>query len=616
MTQSDSHPIVRFGDFELDVSAYELRRRGKAVRLERHPMDLLIHLVEHRNQLVSRSDIAGRLWGEDVFVDLETGVNTAISKVRQALRDSTDSSRFVETVSGKGYRFIAAVTSPSTEPGKTVSGAAPQTSAQPESRIMLAVLPFENLSSNPDQEYFSDGLTEETISYLGRITPEHMGVIARTTSMAYKRTSKSIREIGAELGVDYILESSVRREDDRVRITSQLIRVKDQTHLWASSYDRELTGVLAIQRELGIAIADHVRLRLSPERLNAMTREQAQNPEAYDLYLRGRYFWNQLSPPTTRQALEFFARATELDPDYALAWSGIADTYAASPINGDAPPFQVWGRGRDAAERAVRAAPNLAETQTSLGIVKFWLDWDWTAAESACRNAIELNPSYALAHRMLGIVLSHLRRNEEAGAAAKRARELDPLNVTHRALSAQIAFAARDYSSAVQFAQQAIAIDPEFWIGYFQLGQAHEQLGSTDLALEALVKAARLSGGNSKAMALRGYVLAKVGKPEAAREMLSALEAASHDRYVPPYAMALVHSGLRENDLALQYLERAYDVHDVHLSFLAYDPKWNVFCAEPRFIDVLSRCAFAKPAVVAPPNRQNLAGIRGRLAQN
>jgi tetratricopeptide (TPR) repeat protein len=427
-----------------------------------------------------------------------------------------------------------------------------------------------------------------------------MGVIARTTSMAYKRTSKSIREIGAELGVDYILESSVRREDDRVRITSQLIRVKDQTHLWASSYDRELTGVLAIQRELGIAIADHVRLRLSPERLNAMTRQQAQNPEAYDLYLRGRYFWNQLSPPTTRQALEFFTRATELDADYALAWCGIADAYAASPINGDAPPLQVWPRGRDAAERAVRSSPNLAETQTSLGLVKFWLDWDWTAAETAFRNAIEFNPSYALAHRMLGIVLSHLRRNDEAGAAAKRARELDPLNVTHHALSAQIAFAARDYFGAVQFAQQAIAIDPEFWIGYFQLGQAHEQLGNADLTLEALVKAARLSGGNSKAIALRGYVLAKVGKAEAAREMLSTLEAASQDRYVPPYAMALVHTGLCENDLALQYLERAYDAHDVHLSFLAYDPKWDAFRAEPRFIDVLSRCAFVKPDLVAP----------------
>src|SRR5260370_1939015 len=204
-----------------------------------------------------------------------------------------------------------------------------------------------------------------------------------------------------------------------------------------------------------------------------MAREQAQNPEAYDLYLRGRYFWNQLSPPTTRQALEFFPRATELDPDYALAWAGIAETYAASPINGDAPPLQVWPRGRDAAERAVRSAPNFAETQTSLGLVKFWLDWDWTASETAFRSAIEINPSYALAHRMLGIVLSHLRRNDEAGAAAKRAPALDPLNVTHRALSAQIAFAARDYFGAVPFSQQAIAIDPEFWFGFFQLCRAY-----------------------------------------------------------------------------------------------------------------------------------------------
>jgi TolB-like protein/Flp pilus assembly protein TadD len=595
MTQSDSHPIFRFGDFELDVGGYELRRRGKPVRLERHPMDLLIHLVEHRNELVSRSDIVGRLWGEGVFVDVETGVNTAISKVRQALRDSTDSPRFVETVSGKGYRFIATVTPPRTEPG-----AAPQTSAQPESRVMLAVLPFENLSGNPDQEYFSDGLTEETISYLGRMTPDRMGVIARTTSMAYKRTSKSISEIGAELGVDYILESSVRREGDQVRITSQLIRVKDQTHLWASTYDRELTGVLAIQRELGIAIADRVRLRLSPERLNAMTRQQAQNAEAYDLYLRGRYFWNQLSPAGTQRALEFYTRATELDPDYALAWSGVADAFAASPINGDAPPLQVWARGRDAAQRAVQAAPNLAETQTSLGIVKFWLDWDWVAAEAAFRKAIEVNPSYALAHRMLGIVLSHSGRKEEAGPAAKRARELDPLNVTHRALSAQIAFAARDYSTAVQFAQQAVAIDPEFWISYFQLAQAHEQLGNTDLALEALVNAARLSGGNSKTMALRGHICAKLGKTEAARGVLSLLEAASRNRYVPPYAMALVHAGLRENDLALEWLNRAHDAHDVHLALLTVDPKWDAFRADPRFMELLGRCGFANPALVAP----------------
>ncbi len=588
MTQSEPHPIFRFGDFELDVGAYELRRRGKPVRIERLPMDLVILLVERRNQLVSRNDIVGRLWGEGVFVDVETGVNTAIRKVRQALRDSTEAPKFVETVSGKGYRFIAPVTTGNTETSS-------QTLAQVSPRVMLAVLPFENLSDNPEEEYFSDGLTEETISYLGRMSPERMGVIARTTSMAYKRTTKSIRKIGAELAVDYVLESSVRREGDRVRITSQLIQVSDQTHVWASTYDREFTGVLAIQRELGIAIADHVRLRISPEQESVLTRHQTRDPEAYDLYLRGRYFWNQLSPLTTQRALEFFTRATELDPDYALAWSGIADTLATSPINGDAPPLQVWPRARDAAERAVGAAPGLAETQTSVGFVNFWLEWDWVAAETAFRKAIAVNPSYALAHRMLGLLLSHMRRHDEAGLAAKRARELDPLNVTHRALSAQVAFSAGEYSVAVEFSQQAIAIDPEFWIGHFQLGQAYEQLDNTDLAQEALVNAARLSGGNSKAIALRAYVLAKAGKPVAARELLGRLGASvTPERYVPPYTVALVHAGLGENDLAVQYLERAYEAHDVHLTFLPCDPKWDGFRGEPRFVDLLKRCEFAR----------------------
>ena len=237
MPPPDARPTFRFGDLELNVAAYELRRRGKPVRLERQPMDLLILLAEHRGRLVSRADIVQRLWGEGVFVDVETGVNTAIRKVRQALQDSPDSPVFVETVSGKGYRFIASV--------KTASAnRAVQVPVRAESRIMLAVLPFENLSQDPEQDYFSDGLTEDTISYLGRVNPERLGVIARTTSMAYKRTSKSIREIGAELGVDYVLESSVRREGNRVRITSQLIRVKDQTHIWASTYDREVAGSL------------------------------------------------------------------------------------------------------------------------------------------------------------------------------------------------------------------------------------------------------------------------------------------------------------------------------------------------------------------------------------
>jgi len=372
--------------------------------------------------------------------------------------------------------------------------------------------------------------------------------------------------------------------------------VSDQTHIWASTYDRELTGVLAIQNELGTAIADHVRLRLSPERLHSLAIPRTASGEAYDLYLRGRYFWNQLSPPTTRRAIEFYTRATDLDPHYALPWSGLADTYATSPINGDAPPLQVWPKARDAAARAVQAAPDLAETQTSLGFVKFWLDWEWAAAEAAFREAIAINPSYALAHRMLGIVLAHLLRAEESIAAAKRARELDPLNASHRALSAQIAFTARDFPAAVELAKQAIAIDPEFWVGHFQLGQAYEQLDKGEPALEALNHAGRLSNGNSKSIAIRGYILAKQGRTQEAQQLLSTLETVSRDRYVPPYAHALVYAGLGEQAMALQFLERAHQAHDVHLAFLTHDPQWDPSREDSRFIRLLERCAFTQLA--------------------
>lgn len=588
MSQPDSTSTFRFGEFELDISAYELRRGGQPVHLERQPMDLLILLVERHRQLVWRADIVKRLWDPGVFVDVEMGVNTAISKLRQALRDSRESPVFVETISGKGYRFIAPITTP-------LPRTAPHTSAPSESRVMLAVLPFENYSNDPDQEYFSDGLTEETISHLASMNPERMGVIARTSSMAYKRTCKSVREIGAELGVDYILESSVRREENRVRITSQLIRVEDQTHVWTSNYDRDVTSVFAIQRELSTAIAQHVGLQLLPERLSVLARRQTTNVEAYDLYLRGRYFWNQLSAATTKRAMEYYRRAVELDPEYALAWSGMADAYSASPINADMSPLKVWPHARDAVAHATASGPGLPEVYTSLGLLKFWLDWDWVASEAAFRKSIALDPSYSLAHRFLGIVLSHTARHEEASLALGHARDLDPLNATNHALSAQVAFAARDYSCAVQFAEQAITIDPEFWIGYIQLAQASEQLGNTDIALNALNNAGRFSGGNSKAMALRGYICAKLGKTKEAHEVLGTLEAVSRERYVPPYATALVHAGLGQHDLALDWLLRAHDAHDVHWVFPLVDPKWDPFRAVVRFADLLRRCGFTTP---------------------
>jgi TolB-like protein/Flp pilus assembly protein TadD len=538
-------------------------------------------LLESPARLVEKDEFLKRLW-PDSFVE-EVALAHCISHLRKALRDTADGSSFIETVPKRGYRFVAAV--------EVVRAASHEASDQ----VTLAVLPFENLGAGSEREYLADGFTEETIAALGQIDPSHLSVIGRTSMMAYKRTTKSLAEIGRELNAAYLIESSVRAEGGRLRVTSDLIRVRDQLQIWSASYDSEPSSMLEFQRELSRAIAEQIRLRLSPERLTALARRQTRNAEAYDLYLRGRYLWIQRSPQTTRRAVECYTRATELDPQYALAWSGMADAYTGSPINGDVPPLEVWSRAHEAAARAVGAEPDLAEAQTSLGVVNFFLDWDWAAAETAFRKAVALDPTYCLAHRTLGIALSHMRRHQKAQAAVRRARELEPLFAAHHALSAQVAFNARDYPAAVQFARQAIVLEPGFLIGYLQLGQAHEQLGNSDLAFEALQNAGRLSGGNSKVVALLGYLFAKLGRTDEAREVLNTLEAVSCERYVPPYALALVHAGLGQRDPALEQLDRAYEARDVHLIFLPVDPKWDAFRSDARFLALLGRCGFTQP---------------------
>ena len=583
MQAADSRATFHFGEFELDLAAYTLHRRGRPVRLERRPMDLLILLVQQRGQLVPRGEIVRQLWGDSAFVDVEMGINTVILKVRRALHDSPRKPAFIDTVPGKGYRFIAEV--------EVVGG------KQTVSRVRLAVLPFENLAGDPDREYLADGLTEEVTALLGQLGVERLDVIGRTSVMAYKRTTKSIAAIGRELDAVYLVESSISAQGEKYRITSKLIRALDQVQIWSSSYERQPNCMLEFQRELSSAIAEQIRLKLSPDRLDAFARRQTRDPEAYDLYLRGRHLWNQLSPPTTRRALEYYRRATECDSGYALAWSGLADAYAASPINGDASPLDVWRRASEAAERAVAGEPDLAEAHASVALVKFWLDWDWTGAETAYRKAIALDPNYVVAHRTLGIVLSCMQRHEEAERTVRRARELDPLHAGNYALSAQVAFQARDYRAAIQLARQATILDPEFWVGYIQLAQAYEQSGNSDLAFDALQKAGMFGGDNSKVISLRGFLLAKLGRTEEAAEVLNMLEVASRHRYLPPYATALVHCGLGRHDLAFDWLERAFKSRDVHLALLPVDPKWDSLRADVRFPMLVKRCGFdAKPA--------------------
>ncbi len=571
-------PAYQFDDFLVETGTRRLSHRGDAVALTSKLFDALVFLVQQRARVVDKSELINAIWA-DTIVE-ENNLNQTISRLRRVLGDTRGEPRFIVTVQGKGYRFIAPV---------TVLGAA---AIEGSPTTTLAVLPFENLINDPEREYISDGLTEEAIASLGQIDPSQLSVIGRTSVMRYKRTTKTVAEIGAELQVGYLLEGSVRAEGSRYRITCRLLRVSDQVQQWSQSYDSEPASMLAFQRELGAAIAEQIRLTLSPGHATALARRQAHNVESYDLYLRGRHSWNQLTPPTTRRAIDYFSRATALDPHYALAWAGLADAYAASPVTGDAPPLSVWKQALDAAERAVQAEPELAEAQTSLGFVRFWLDWDWPAALAAFRKAIRLDPSYPMAHRMLGICLAHMNSPLEAREAMRRARELEPLYAMHQALSAQAAFAARDYESALQFARQSIVVDPEFWIGYLQLAQPLEQQGHGELALEALAQAARLSGGNSKVLALKGYILARHDRESEAREVLATLEAVGRERYIPPYAVALVYAGLDQAERALDWLERAHEVHDVHLMFLPVDPKWDRLRSAPRFIQLLRLCKF------------------------
>ena len=634
----------RFGPFELDVRAYQLRRQGRAVRLERRPMDLLILLVERRGELVTRQEIVERLWGRDVFVDVDTGISTVVWKVRAALRDSADSPRYIETVPGKGYRFAAPVEAvhghgdddqrlpasmpdgsaapvagPLADPHSSI-GAVPwwQTkttaagalmllvavgvamfmympaSSPPSQTISVAVLPFLSAETGNDQ-YLVEGIGDETIASLSQIDPMRLQVIARSSVEAALRASPQVRDLADDLGVTYVVRGRVTTEGDRVRITTALVRAEDDAEIWSATYDRARSELRGLQRDVTAAIAERVRLEVSPERLARLDRRQTANTAAYDAYLRARYFENQRNRESVSRAIQFYQQAVTLDPDYALAWAGLAFTYGASAINSDVDPREVTPLARHAATNAIRTNTDLPEAQFAVGSVQWLLDWDWRGAESSFRRAITLDASHVVAHRTLGHVLSQMGAHSAAESTMQQTRALDPLSPMTYAVSAQIAYQARDTAAAVRYAKRATLVDSRFWIGHMQLAQAYAQTGETDVALETLTDAARFFGGeNSKTISLRGYIMASLGRTVEAREALQTLSALARERYVPPYAFALVYAGLGDRDAVFDSLNRAFEVRDVNLIFLPADPKWDPFRTDERFRSLIERCQFVK----------------------
>lgn len=621
----------RFGDFELDLGAHQLRLRGTQVRLERRPFQLLALLVAHHGMLVTREEIIQALWPPRVVIDFDTGLNTLVRKVRHALGDSSDTPAFIETVPGLGYRFIAPILQGSAEVQSALpAGNAVETRAgrpdsgrhrravaaiamllvgtavvytvltvrnRPPSSISIAVLPFENLTQEEEFNYLAAGLAEDTSASLAQIDLTNLRIKGRASALAFVDSGHTTAQVGRELGVDYVVASSLRAEHPKIRITSRLVRVADNVEVWTATFDRELTSVLGLQRELSIAIAEQVRLRLSPRIDAAVVRRQTLNPDAYDLYLRGRYQWSLVGPAGNRMALESYERAIEMDPRYALAWAGIVQVLSTAPITADVEPATVSERAGDAMQRALEFGADLPEVQLALGYYHYWLSWDWPAAEAALRLAATLDPNNATAHLLLGHVLSQTGDHAESRMMARRARELDPFWAMTFALSATMAFQARDYAAALEYGRQAVAINPESWVGHINLAQVLAELGEYDIALAAFDRAERTSGGNVKSLAFRAHALARMGRAEEARAVIAALESRSRERYVPPYATALIYVGLGEHDAALEWLERAFEARDIHLVFTTVDPRWDPLRNDPRFQSLLDRCHFFGRAV-------------------
>jgi TolB-like protein/DNA-binding winged helix-turn-helix (wHTH) protein/Flp pilus assembly protein TadD len=605
----------RFGEFELDLDAQKLRLRGEPVHLERRPFDLLVLLVTAEGRMVTRDDIIARLWPPNVIIDFDSGINTLVRKARNALGDSPEQPAFIETVAGRGYRFIAPFAEPPT-PATTPAPArrhAPLLigaviaailviaaaliewpTEAPAEHTRIAVLPLENLTGNADLDYMAAGIAEETSIALANIDLPDLSVIGVVSAKALANSDVSLPQYGLELGVDYFVVSSLRLDAPRIRVTSRLLRVADSEQVWSASFDRELTNALGLQRELSIAIAEQIRQRLSPEVAAAIDRRQTQNPEAYELYLKGRYEWTKFQPDSIAKTLRFYQLAVEKDPRYGLAWAGIAHANITSIVTVEADRDAILPASRDALQRALEFGPTLAETQLALGSFHFFIDRNLEPAEAAARKAVALDPNSAMNHMFLGIVLSQSKKHVEARAMLRRARELDPLFPLMFANSAVVALTAGEPEEAIEFATQAIAINPEFWVGYLHLGNAQRTLGNYEEAIEAYAKAEKLSGdGTVRATSSRAWLLAKLGREDEAREILVNLIERSANQYVSPYYIAIIYAALGETDAAFEWLEQAIAAGRVSCAGLNKDRRLESLRADVRFEAQARQCKTA-----------------------
>ena len=594
---------LRFGVFEADPRIGELTKHGKRLPLQEQPFQLLAMLLERPGELVSREELRARIWPETI-VDFDQGLNKAISKIREALGDSAENPRFIETVARRGYRFLADVAVVQDGPreaaagdltvqavGGRLSGPEAGISARPPPRALarrvfgfgfalvlaaalswilytsrassptirsVAVLPLGNLSGDTSQDYFADGMTEELITQLGQISA--LRVISSTSVMRYKGVGKPLAEIARELNVQAVVEGSVLRSGDRVRITVQLIRVPADEQMWAKRYEGDLRDALALQSEVAQAIAEQVRATLSRQQQVALQKPKTVTPDAYEAYLKGRYFWNKRTGESLKKAIDYFSHAIATDPNYAEAYSGLADSYALSGDweYGVLPPQDAFRQARAAATKALALDDSLGEAHTSLAFAFDLYGWDWAAAEKEYKRAIELNPGYATAHHWYAWHLLVMGRNSEGIFELRRAESLDPLSLIISADLADALCIAHLYDESVQQSKKTLEMDPNFAVAHYQLGQAFEQKRMHDEAIAEFQRAIELSGHSGAFDSNLAYVYAVSGRKREAENIVKDLEAQPDKNPSTDANIALVYVGLGDHDQAMVWLNKAY----------------------------------------------------------
>jgi len=606
MEAKDPPTRLRFGVFEVDLRTHELTKRGLRLRLQDQPFQVLAVLLEKPREVVTREELCSRLWSKTV-VDFDHGINKAINKIREALGDSAENPRFVETVARRGYRFLADVTPVATTPDSRselppdnvvepadhslieVTAAGPSlkrpsrpiawagvglgsalalavalfwilyTNNHSVSKIRsLAVLPLASLSTDASQEYFADGMTDELITDLGQISA--LRVISRTSAMTYKGASKPLPQIARELNVEAVVEGTVLRSGERVRITAQLIGLPDERHLWAHSYEGDVRDTLTLQNTVARAIAEQIQATLNRQEEAALTASRAVNPEAYEAYLKGRYFWNKRTGDGLKKAIDYFNVAIETDPGYAKAYSGLADSYA---LLGDweygvLSPQEAFPRAKVAATKALALDDKLGEAHTSLAFTLDLYDWDWKSAEKEYRRAIALNPGYATTHHWYAWHLIVMGRNDEGIAELRKAQSLDPLSLIISADLADALCIAHRYDESVQQSRRTLEMDPNFAVAHYQLGQAFEQKRMHDEAIGEFQRAIELSGGSTTFNSNLAYSYAVSGRREEAMKIVKELEGQSQQSSTDAN-IALVYVGLGDNAKAMAWLNRAYE---------------------------------------------------------